>query len=346
MSLETPDFASQEKSADPSAPLRASVIIPTYNRRDSLLQTLATLDRQSVAPEQYEVIVGVDGSTDGSVEALAGLRPPYSLRWVWQENRGPAAATNAAARLARHEVLVFLDGDQLASPELLAAHLDAHQRHGVVLVQGLYPLAPGYDRRGASLMYQRALFQALAPMESSHPCQPHIWSANFSCRRESWAMVGGFDEAFREYGGEDTDFGLRVVALGVPCIFEPQALSYHLHVVSYSSHRHQAFSEGRSMVRLAEKHAVPVESFDGGALNRPIDRAFRAAWVSSPRVADLIGRLMTAGLWGADVWRIRQAQVAAARLVHRFYKVGGITIESAATRSQASRGESGRPAGG
>jgi len=327
MSNENPDLTSLVTGSEPTVPLRASVIIPTYNRRPFLLQTLATVDRQSVSPERYEVIVGVDGSTDGTVEALARLQPRYALRWVWQENQGPAAASNAAARLARNEVLVFLDSDQLASPELLAAHLEVHLRYGDVFVQGLFPLAPGYDRRGASLMYQRALFQALAPLDSAHPTSPHIWSANVSCRRETWARVGGFDETFREYGGEDNDFGLRIAALGIPFVFEPRALSYHLHTVSYSSHRNQAFSEGRSMVHLAEKHALPLESFSGGAVKRRADRVFRVTWQRSPRVADLIGRLMTAGLWGADLVRVRPAQVAAARLIHRFYKVGGITLE-------------------
>lgn len=328
MSNASPDATRRELGYERSAPLCASVIIPTYNRRSLLLQTLATLDRQSLSPERYEVIVGVDGSTDGTVETLSGLRPRYTLRWVWQENQGPAAASNTAARLARYEVLLFLDSDQLASPELVAAHLDVHERFGVVFVQGLYPLAPGCDRRGASLMYQRTLLQALAPLDSPHSISPHIWSANVSCRRETWAKVGGFDETFREYGGEDTDFGLRIAALGVPFLFEPRALSYHVHSISYASHRNQAFCEGRSMVRLARKHAVPVESFSGGAVERRVDRAFRAAWQRSPRLADLIGRFMTAGLWGADLVHMRPAQVAAARLIHRFYKVGGIALET------------------
>jgi len=339
VSLETTDLSAQGTGSEPSPSLCASVIISTYNRRVMLLQTLETLEHQTVPPDRYEVIVGVDGSNDGTVEALAGLRPPYSLRWVWQKNRGEAAVANAAARLARHEVLVFLDDDQLASPELLAAHLDVHQRHGVVLVQGFFPLAPGYDRRGASLTYQRALLQAMAPVESAHPFPPYIWSANISCRRETWAKVGGLDEAFREYGGEDTDFGLRIAAQGVPFIFEPRALSHHLHRVSYSSHRRQAFSEGRSMVRLAEKHGVPVESFSGGALKRSIDRRFQAVWQSRPRAAELAGRLLTVGLWAADLVRIRPAQLAAGRLVHRFYKVGGITLESASVRQTSRLGK-------
>jgi GT2 family glycosyltransferase len=315
--------------------LRASVIIPTFNRRALLLQTLASLERQTVPPDRYEVIVGIDGSTDGTQEALAALRPSYSLRWVWQQNQGAAAASNAAARLGRHEVLVFLDDDQVASAELLAAHLEGHQRYGVVFIQGLYPLAPGYDRRGASLMYERSLYRALAPLDSAHPTTAQIWSANVSCRRGTWAEVHGFDETFREYGGEDTDFGLRVAALGVPFVFEPRALSHHMHTVSYAAHRRQAFSEGTAMVRLAQRHALPVGSLSGGGLDRLVDRAFRLAWHWNRPVMELAGRLLTAGLWGADLVRFPPVQLAAARLIHRFYKVGGITVESLRQRASS-----------
>src|SRR6202022_1101099 len=117
--------------------LCASVVIPTYNRRRILLQSLKTLENQSLPPDRFEVIVGVDGSADGTVQALEQLKPPYGLGWVIQSNRGPAAASNAAARRASGDVLVFLDDDQLASPDLIAAHLDAHERFGDVLVQGL-----------------------------------------------------------------------------------------------------------------------------------------------------------------------------------------------------------------
>jgi GT2 family glycosyltransferase len=307
--------------------LRASVVIPTFNRRAILAQTLKTLETQTVSPDRLEVIIGIDGSTDGTAEALDDLAPPYTLRWVSQANAGPAAASNRAARLANGEVLVFLDDDQLASPGLIAAHLDVHERLGDVLVQGLYPLAPGYDRRGASLMYERWLLGTLAPIDRQHPSTPHIWSANISLRRSTWAAVGGLDESFREYGGEDTDFGVRVAALGVPVIFEPKALSYHLHDVSYRQVRNQAYSQGRSLVRLARKHRVSIETFSGGELNRRVDRAVAASWRRAPRLMQMLGKPLTLPLWVADLARVRPAQLALARLVHRYYKVGGIAVE-------------------
>jgi len=312
----------------PAEQLRASVLIPTYNRKSFLLRTLDSLNHQSIAPDRFEVIVVSDGSSDGSDEAVRSLATRYLLRLVSQRNQGPAAASNTAARMARHEILIFLDDDQLASPDLVAVHLEVQQHQGPALVQGFYPLAPGYDRRGASLVYERWLMRSFEPVDRPHPISPEIWSANISLPLEVWQRVGGFDEGFREYGGEDTDFGIRVAALAVPVIFEPRALSYHLHEVSYRAARRQAFSGGKAIVHLARKHSLAIETMSGGSTRAGLNRQMAAAWRSAPRAMDALGHALTASLWAADQIRVRTFQVALARLVHRYYKVGGLVAES------------------
>lgn len=304
-----------------------SVLVPTFNRRRILLQTLDSLKHQTLPLDRYEVIVAVDGSTDDTVEALKRYQPPYRFRWLYQPNAGCAAASNAAARQARHDVLVFLDDDQLASPALLEVHLRAQERQEVLL-QGFYPLARGYDWRGASVLYERSYMRSMAPTDRVHQSTAHIWSANISVRQETFQRVGGFDESFREYGGEDTDFGLRVAALGIPVIFDPEALSYHQHDVSYASVRRQAYFTGKSLVRLAKKHNMPLTSFSGGEPSRTIDRRVDRIWRLSPRSMETLGRTLTLGLRVADLLRLRPAQVGLARLVRRFYTVGGIAVES------------------
>jgi GT2 family glycosyltransferase len=303
--------------------------MPTYNRRDILLQTLASFEQQTVDPDRYEVIVAVDASTDGTVEALARLRPRYSLRWVsFEVNRGASAGANAAARLARYEVVIITGDDQVAAPGMVAAHLDAHQRHGVVLVQGEYPLAPGCDKSGASLAYERERKAYMARYARDNSGSWHIWAGNLSLRRETLLQIGGFDEkTFRYYGGEDTDLGLRIAALGIPFIYEPRALSHHIHVVSTKRFGQQAFSSGRALVRVARKHALPVESFRGSGTRPPNDRIEEWGWQRAPGVMRLIGHLLELGLRGADLVRLRPAQIAAARLIYRFYRVGGIVLE-------------------
>lgn len=307
--------------------MKASICIPSYNRKELLLATLRSLDTQTADPACYEVIVVDDGSTDGSVEALATLETRYRLRWVSQENAGPAAASNAAARLAANEILIFLDADQVCDPDLVAVHLETHRRRGNVFVQGLYPLADGYRSRGASLLYEKCLFDALQPLDRSHPTTPQMWSAQVSVRRAAWQAIGGFDSTFRMYGGEDTDFGLRIATLGVEFIFEPRAMSYHLHDVSYASFRRQAFDEGRSIIRLSRKHDLTIEALFGGPLDKPIDHVFSWGWRRSNRGMRALGRLMTGGLMAADLVRVRPAQLLAARFLHRFFKLGGLCAE-------------------
>src|SRR5262249_37671977 len=122
-----------------------------------LLPTLRSLDEQTAPPDAYEVVVADDGSTAGSAQALEAYRPRYRLRWHRQAYAGSAAATNTAARMAENEVLIFLDADQICTPELIAVHLVVHEREGDVFVQGMYPMAEGYRSRAASLLYKRSL---------------------------------------------------------------------------------------------------------------------------------------------------------------------------------------------
>lgn len=308
----------------PTGCLKASICIPSYNRKEFLFATLRSLDRQSAGPARYEVVVADDGSSDGTVEALSDLRTKYRLRWLTQANAGPAAASNAAARLAENEVLIFLDADQLCTEDMVAVHLETHEREGNVFVQGLYPLAEGFRSRAASLLYEQSLLSALEPIDRRHPASKFMWSAQISVRRSVWEEIGGFDSSFREYGGEDTDFGLRVAALGVPFVFEPRALSYHLHEVSYCALRRQAYHEGRSIVRLSEKHGLSVEELFGGELDKPVDRVFEAGWTNAPCAMKAFGRALTVGVMATDAIRVRPLQLLAARFVHRWYKIGGL----------------------
>ena len=65
-----------------------SVVIPTHQRREALRTVLESLLRQSIEHDDYEVVVAVDASTDGTVEMLEGFDGPLALRWVSPPGRG------------------------------------------------------------------------------------------------------------------------------------------------------------------------------------------------------------------------------------------------------------------
>lgn len=314
-------------------PLRASVIIPTRNRRALLMRTLDSLDHQDVSPQEFEVMVVLDGTEDDSEAWLQARQARHSLRWVSQQQAGLAGARNTGARHAANDVLLFYDDDMEADRGLVRAHLAAHLAHADVIVQGYYPMAPAYLRGGVALAYDRAHRQAIAALEASSGGALGIWGGNISVRSGTFFKVGAFDpKNFREYGAEDTDFGLRAAAAGVPMVLARDAVALHMRTCGYSGHRHQGFAEGRSLVAIERVHGRQMEAFNRRGIGGAFDRVASAAW-SRPPLAEAMGRIFSAGLWLADRALPPRAQLAMARLVHRHYKIGGMRSGYAAGRT-------------
>ncbi len=104
--------------------MRISVVVRSKDEADRLRLTLASLSRQTMSAE---VIVVNDGSTDHTPAVLAEAARAMPLVVVTHATpRGRAGATNAGARAATGDVLLFLDGDTLAAPDWVAQHAAVH----------------------------------------------------------------------------------------------------------------------------------------------------------------------------------------------------------------------------
>jgi len=95
---------------------RFSIIIPTYNRADSIENTLQSCFQQTFS--DFEVVVVDDGSTDNSLEILQAINDKR-LQVISQQNAGPAAARNTGMDAASGDYLAFLDSDDVWYPDFL-----------------------------------------------------------------------------------------------------------------------------------------------------------------------------------------------------------------------------------
>ena len=122
-----------------TAPL-LGIVVPTLDRRESVLRLLRALEAQTAKATDFEVVVVVDGSTDGTSEAVDAYRAPYALRRVSLQRSGLAAARNAGARATSAPIVQFLDDDMEPSPGMVAAHLERHRRGDALGVVGAAPI--------------------------------------------------------------------------------------------------------------------------------------------------------------------------------------------------------------
>jgi len=248
----------------------ASVVIPTHQRKDSLLRALASLGTQTIAGEQFEVIVVVDGSDDGSREAAESLAADFALRVLWQPNRGRAAACNAGIAASRGDVVVLLDDDMTATPGLLATHLRAHAPDGRLAVIGAAPirLAPELP---AHVQYVAAKFnrhlEHLAAAGGPVALRD-FYSGHFSIRRDVLVTVGLFDERFTAYGNEDLELSIRLSAAKVRLVYEPAAVAWQAYDKGFPALARDNVAKGRTAVLLARLHPDAREQLKLGTFAR------------------------------------------------------------------------------
>jgi peptidoglycan/xylan/chitin deacetylase (PgdA/CDA1 family)/glycosyltransferase involved in cell wall biosynthesis len=264
-----------------------TIVIPTFNRRAVLARTLPTVLSQDMPATEYEVIVVVDGSTDGSADWLRGLAPPVSLQVLEQPNRGPAAARNAGVAVARGVIVLFLDDDIVCGPTLLREHAAAHNGRETRMVFGPVLVAEDSPNSLATDWTRQDTTGWVAWFDrDKEPGWPYdaIVDTNSSVPRAALLECGGFDERFGRQR-ETADLGLRLWAMGIRFHYRPGAVVHQVYVKS-SKHivRRDAVEYGRHSVLLCRKHAAyrPYSAVAGRGQGPWWRRGLRSAALRSP----------------------------------------------------------------
>jgi glycosyltransferase involved in cell wall biosynthesis len=211
-----------------------SVVIPTYRRPELLARCLDSLQRQDVDPARFEVVVVDDGSGDATTGLLAAAANGGTVVALTQpRNAGPAAARNRGIHTATGELVLFLDDDVVAAPDLLSVHLAIHSQRADPLlgVLGRVDWDPSLtitsfmhwlDTSGLQFAYDTWLREG--PVE---PPYAAFYTANLSMRRELLVAENGFDERFPYPAFEDIELAFRLTGRGFHLDYQPSARGFH-----------------------------------------------------------------------------------------------------------------------
>ncbi len=200
--------------------MKVSVVIPLYNARDVIRQTVESVLAQTW--KDVEIIVIDDGSTDGSGKVVQEFG--NRVRLIQQENAGVAAARNRGIQASTGEAIALLDHDDLWHPTKLekqvrlleqrpevgmvitdVAHIDREGRPMGIVGRGYNP----------SETFARLFVRSYLPTPSAA-----------LIRKSVFESVGGFDEGFKSAGLDDHELWTRIaVCCEIANIAEP--LTYH-----------------------------------------------------------------------------------------------------------------------
>ncbi len=200
---------------------------------------------------------------------------PLALQLVWRdENGGVSAARNTGWQAAQAELILFIDQDCLAHPDLLASHYRAHTEQGQSKVALVGPIrwSPEYRENPASEYFKATYFPAWDSFEPDGPNWPLFITSNASVSQAGLREMGGFNSDF-QHNYEDMELGYRLEQAGYAIKLCPAGLVYHHRPLPIEEMFRRTQVAGREMARLFNQHPAllgnpkllnPAQALDWG----------------------------------------------------------------------------------
>lgn len=230
-----------------------SIIIPTYNRPQALARCLDSLSQLNYPQNGFEVIIVDDGSHESLEPLLAAYKDRIPLQLIRQKNAGPASARNAGSINAKGTFLAFTDDDCMPAPNWLSeleTNLALKQNCMVggrvvnALLNNIYAYA------------SHLILDIVYSHYNMGGMDPHFFASNnMALPANIFRSTGGFDTSYTLAGGEDREFCDRWLEMGNQMVYEPEAMVYHAHKLTFRGFLKQHISYGRGAFCFNRSHA-------------------------------------------------------------------------------------------
>ena len=221
--------------------LPVSIIIPVYNRKEKLAKTIAALTHQTYPHDLIEIIIADDGSSDNPDELCEIFEDQFPIKYIFQEDNGYRLSEirNKGIEASTHDQVIILDCDMLPLPTLVESYMKyAHVSKKVVLIGGRRYVStdevtyqqiiddmshvstlPSLDTGTGKVPegdlapsedWRYKIYRSTNDLKNSKYPFRAFCGGNVCFHKSLIQTIGGFDEDFKAWGAEDTEFGFRV----------------------------------------------------------------------------------------------------------------------------------------
>ncbi|OGI07312.1 MAG: hypothetical protein A2Y40_03340 [Candidatus Margulisbacteria bacterium GWF2_35_9] len=228
--------------------MKYSFVIPSYNNKKLLKNTLEALNNQTgYSSEDYEVLVVDDGSTDQTKEYIAGINTNYQLNYIYlnrDENSCRSKTRNTGWRNAQGNIIIFIDSDIIIMPNyLLELERVFANNTKCLLIGNRLMLDKNSENLSVSdilntyqfdstnydlLEFRHFLYQASSYNSNAIICPwMQVYSCNLAVPKQYLIQVNGFDENFIKWGMEDIELGYSLYSIGLQIIINSRLEVLH-----------------------------------------------------------------------------------------------------------------------
>lgn len=244
---------------------KLSIIIPTFNRVETLKICINHIKKSSIDPKTYEIIVVNDGSTDGTKKFLETQKNIIALN---QENQGQAVARNKAIKKAKGEIILFIGDDIFIDKNLLKEHIESHKKHpqknyavlGFIDWDPKIKISPlmrwlTNDHKPNFLKkFEGPQFAFHRLKNNKFADYRFFYTSNISLKK-SLLETNPFDLKLNGYGFEDIELGFRLTKNeDLKLIYNKKAKAFHHHEIKLQDLKNRMISIGKSAIKFQKIH--------------------------------------------------------------------------------------------
>ena len=227
-----------------------SFVIPTYQSKNMIFNTLAAISRlKGIKKDKYEVVIVDDGSTDGTKEAVKDIKASFDIKYIYLERNADSCrsrARNVGWKCAEGERIIFIDADILVKDDYLSELERYFSVKKDLLVVGTRIMIPEavsvtsvkdgsvFDKFKFSLdnkeliEFRHDIFNELSYNSSRMDC-PFLYclSCNLALPKKWLESIGGFDEDLKKWGVEDIEMVYRAYKQGIKIVLNSKLEVFH-----------------------------------------------------------------------------------------------------------------------